>query len=248
MQTRDAFQFNASPRTPAVLHRTLIEVIEFCNGRFRPYYAQVVERILAHVRTHHFDTVVELGAGSAPLTRRLVEHPDARDLRFVVCDLIPDADLYHELETRHPGRITGLTEPVDFGQPRDWGPRTLLVLCATFHHVPRRVRPQVLAALVESAGGAMFFAPVRKTWRSLAGALLVLVPALLLPVVYLGRPGRLRRLFWCWVLPIVPMMMLWDGVGGCLRQWDADDWQREFDTLNRPVTIEESSDAQVVIA
>jgi hypothetical protein len=249
MKTRNAFQFNASPATPAFLHRTEMEIIEFCNARFRNCYEQLADAVLDHARNQGLTTVVELGAGCAPITQRLAADERAAGVQFVVCDLIPNREAFHELERRFPGRVSAIYEPVDFSVPRDWGPQTLLVLSAAFHHVPVERRTAALQALCNSAGGVMIFATVRKTVWCMFCACFVLVPALLLPLGLLERPGRLRRCLWCWVVPLAPLMMLWDGVGGCLRHWTACEWRAAGSaaSLSRELTVRETWNSQTVI-
>jgi hypothetical protein len=185
----------------------------------------VAAAVLDYALDHSFRTVVELGAGTAPLTRILAEDRRAKELRFVVCDLVPDRVLYRDLEQRYPGRVTARTESVDFRKGQSWEPATLLVVSAAMHHVPADERPGVIETLNKSADGVMVFAPVRKSCLSLLLSGLAVFPAFCLPVCYLGRRGRLRRLLWCWLVPLVPAMVLWDAIGGCLRQWTDSEWR-----------------------
>jgi hypothetical protein len=226
MRSVNLYQFNGDPRVPRPLRQTLLETFEFCNTVIRPYYRNVADAVLTQAQQKGFRTIVELGAGHAPLTRLMVEDPRGADRQFVVCDLIPAVAQYRELEQRYPGRVTALTESVDFTQPRPWDPTTLLVLCAAIHHVPTATRCGVLQALSGSGGGVMVFVPVRKHWLSLLLSVSVVFPALALPLLRLGTPGTLRRLLWCWLLPAVPLMAAWDGLGGSLRQWTDAEWRQ----------------------
>lgn len=250
MKTRNAFQFNACPRVPSVLHRTEMEIVELCNSQFRRYYPRLAEAALKRAIDSGFTTIVELGAGCGPLTERMAADPGSAGLRFIVCDLIPDHAAFRRLEERFSGRVEAIYDPVDFSQHREWGPRTLLLLSAAFHHVPVERRSDVLRTLRESAGGVMIFSTVRKTLWCLLTAPLVVFPALLLPIAFRRRPGRLRRILWCWLLPIAPLMMMWDAIGGCLRQWSRSDWQfadRQSE-LARPLEVREALNVQTVLA
>jgi hypothetical protein len=249
MKTINAFQFNASKSTPAVLHRTEMEIIEFCNARFRSYYEKLSDVVLQHAQQRGFSTIVELGAGCAPLTQRMVMDERSEGKKFVVCDLIPNEEAFRDLQQRFPQRVTAIYESVDFSQPRDWGDDTLLVLSAAFHHVPVEERAVVFQTLCKSAGGVMIFATVRKTLWCMFSACFVLVPAFLVPLGLLNRPGRLRRFLWCWLLPAAPAIMLWDGVGGCLRHWERREWEEAIDvqSIGRELTIIETSNSQTVV-
>ena len=250
MKTCNAFQFNACPSVPVLWHQTQMEIIEFNNSRFRSYYPEIADAVLDRAIKDDFDTVVELGAGCGPLTERMAVEPRAVGLRFIVCDLIPDKPAFRKLEGRFSGRVKAIYEPVDFCEHRAWGEKTLLVLSAAFHHVPLERRPAVLAALRASAGGIMIFSTVRKSPWCLLTAPLVIIPALLLPLAFWNRPGRLRRVVWCWLLPVAPLMMVWDAIGGCLRQWSSRDWRKADNASQSPgqLEIRESLNVQTVIA
>jgi hypothetical protein len=221
------FEFMDQAWLPRSLRATLRDILECGNGRpFRRYYDWVVGETLRFAAIHQLSTIVELGAGTAPITRRLAEDAGSVGKTLVVCDLNPDDVLYEELERKYPGRVAALRESVDFSMPRRWPEGTLLVLSATLHHIPSHQRPAVLAALLRSADAVLIFEPLRKTLTSAAFVLLALVPALLVPALHLHRPGRWRRIFWCWLLPVAPWMFLWDGLVSCWRQWTCAHWMQ----------------------
>jgi hypothetical protein len=227
-----------------------MEIVEFCNARFRSYYPLLADAALKRATAEGFTTIVELGAGCGPLTERMAADPRSAGIRFIVCDLIPDRAAFRRLANRFPDRVEAIYEPVDFSECRDWGPKSLLLLSAAFHHVPVERRSDVLRTLRESAGGVMIFSTVRKTMWCLLTAPLVVFPALLLPIAFRHRPGRLRRILWCWLLPIAPLMMMWDAIGGCLRQWSRSDWQSAdgHSPTRKSLEVREALNVQTVVA
>jgi hypothetical protein len=227
------FEFQDHPHIPSFLRSTLLDVLEFCNGPVRDYYGEVCAAIVAEAKIRGSRQVVELGAGSAPLTQRLAREPAAQQLTCVACDLFPDVENYRELEARDPGRVRAMTEPVDFTQPRVWEPDTLLVLCATFHHIPPELRRQTLAAITQSAQGVMIFEPIQNNPLSMLFVLTSIFSAIASPLWW-RRPGVLRRVLWCWVVPVVPLMFVWDGLVSCVRQWKPQRWRDELAHLLPP--------------
>jgi hypothetical protein len=177
------------------------------------------------VKDEDYENVVELGAGTAPITRLLAEDPSSNCVRLIVCDNRPDAATYADLEQRFPGRVIPRYEPVDFSKPQAWPPKTIVYLSGTFHHVPEDVRLDVLATLTKSSDRVVIIEPLRKTLLSIGFVFLSTVPAFILPLWYLRRPGTLRRFFWCWLVPIAPIMFWWDGVASCLRMWTETEWR-----------------------
>jgi hypothetical protein len=218
------FEFQDQDWLPSSLRNTLLEILECCNTNFLPYTQWVSQEILGYAQTRGLQNIVELGAGTAPITKQLAQDHRSHNLQLIPCDLKPAIAIYTALEKQYPGKISGITIPVDFAEPQQWQPSTLLVLSTTFHHIPWQDRYRTLASLTQSADGVMVFEPMRKTPASIFATLWCWIPALLLPIVLLGRSGQWRRLFWCWVLPVAPMLFLWDGLVSWLRVWNNREW------------------------
>jgi hypothetical protein len=231
------FEFMDQDWVPASLRSTLREILECGNARpFRPYYQWVKDEVLRTAQHGGFRNIVELGAGTAPITRLLADEPGADQFRLIPCDRNPDCEAYRLLEQHHPGIVAPLYTPVDFTEPRQWDPDTLLFLSATFHHVPVSDRAKVLTSLTSSSRPVMIFEPLRKSATSVAFVFGSVVPALVLPVWFLPRPGRFRRFLWCWLVPLAPLMFWWDGVVSCFRQWTESQWRATVGRLNRQIT------------
>src|SRR4026209_2740586 len=82
------------------------------------------------------------------------------------------------------------------------------------------------------------FEPLQRSALSMLLAALSFFIALLLPLTFCRRPGKLRRVLWCWIVPIVPFFFAWDGVTSCLRQWTVDEWQAAFAELDESTDVE----------
>jgi len=235
---------------PASLHATLREILECGNSRpFRRYYEWVADAVARQVAADGLRTAVELGAGTAPISRLLARAPKLRGVQLVVCDAQPDDATYADLERQFPGRIEARKSPVDFCQPHAWPPDTLLYLSATFHHVPPALRREVLSSLTASGRRVMVCEPLRKNLASMLFVFLSIVPALLLPIRFFGRPGKLRRMLWCWLLPVAPILFVWDGFVSCLRMWTDRQWRDELRVVlpdDRPVSLKQSVFCQIV--
>jgi hypothetical protein len=195
--------------------------------------------------------IVELGAGTAPLTEAIASRDDAQDLRLSPSDLAPETqrERYRELADRYPGRVTPVMEPVDFTTPYEWGPGSLLILLGTFPAVPPTRRQAALQALTASAERVMVWEFVRKTPLSAMLAACTFFTALLVPIYFIKSAGRLRRGLWCWLLPIVPLMCAADGIGWSLACWTDDEWRRELQAIlpsARQAEVRSYANSQVV--
>ena len=96
----------------------------------------------------------------------------------------------------------------------------------------------------------MICEPLRKTPLSMFFVLCSIVPALLLPLRFFNRPGKLRRFFWCWLVPIAPFIFWWEGLVSCLRMWTDEEWRVNLQKLSasqRETTVNSSIFSQMVV-
>jgi hypothetical protein len=229
------FEFMDLNWLPASLRATLREILECGNARpFRPYYDWVADEVLRTAREKGCRAIVELGAGTAPVSRHMARDPQSEGLKLIVSDGNPDSASYKALEEEFPTKVFPCYEPVDFSVPRKWPSGTLLFLSATLHHIPDSARPRVLQSLTDSAECVMVFEPLRNTLPSLLFVFLSTVPAVLLPLWFFRRPGKLKRFLWCWLVPVAPLMFWWDGIVSCFREWRGQKWRDELEKSGHP--------------
>jgi hypothetical protein len=221
-----SFEFMDLAWLPGSLKQTLREILDCALSRpFRTYYDKVVEQISDRVsKDPSIRAVAELGAGTAPLTRRLAKDPGRADLQLIVCDLYPHAQAFRELQARYPGTVRPVWEPVDFSKTVQFPDGTYVVLSAAFHHVPPALRGAVLGVLAACSG--MIIEPVHKKPVPICLAWIIVVPALATPFLLLRQAGSARRFFWCYVVPAAPLMIVWDALISCFRCWSKDEWLR----------------------
>ncbi len=244
------FEFMDQTWLPRGLRQTLREILEcISTPPFRCYYRWVAQEALHEARRLAVTQVVELGAGTARITATMAamaglpacngeqRHASASGcsmpgssqqapITFVCCDNNPDRPSYEALVRRFGALVRPIFEPVDMAAPHGWGSETLLVLSAALHHIPHAARAGVLHRLCSGGSTVLVCEPLRRTIGSMLYVLLSIVPALVVPARFVHRPGRLRRVLWCWLLPAAPLLFCWDGIVSCLRQWTKFEWER----------------------
>ncbi|MBA4018443.1 MAG: hypothetical protein C0483_14850 [Pirellula sp.] len=225
MKPRYAFEFCDVTSLPGGLRECLYEIMEFCNSGLRSFNGRAAEDALSAAREHGLNTIVEVGAGRAPLTTQLVRTKCIDDLRLVPCDLVPNQEVFRTLQQLHPQTVDPIFTPVDLTQPQPLLRKAVIAFVGVMHHIPFHLRVPIISALHRSGSVVIVLEPLARSWRSMFLASLSLFMGLLLPLFYLSRPGNLRRFVWCWLIPLAPWMFVWDGIVSCLRQWTAQEWR-----------------------
>ena len=112
--TLHLFEFMDQGWLPGSLRGTLREILQCaCSMPFRSYYDWVSSEVLRIARERQCRTVVELGAGTAPVTQRMAALSDADGLQFIVCDMNPDQEAYRSLASEYPS-VHPCIAPIDF--------------------------------------------------------------------------------------------------------------------------------------
>lgn len=231
------FEFCDQTWIPNGARECLYETMDACNSGLRSFNRDVAMTVIRIAEEHQLTKVVELGAGRGPVTKELVKHAATKRMRLVVCDLIPNVEEYRKLEASYPDQVFPVYSPVDLTQSQKSLNDAVLVLAGVMHHIPFELRPSVIGSLSQTNSRVAIFEPLLRTWLSIFLATLAFFPAFFLPITFLRRPGKFRRILWCWLIPIVPIMFTWDGVTSCLRQWTMKEWQAAFGTLKHSPNV-----------
>src|SRR5262245_6878976 len=160
--------------------------------------------------------VLDLGSGAAGPWIRL--QPQLRELGIdvPVClsDRHPDLEAFARANRLSKGAITHHCEPVDATQVPDGLPgfRTMF---QAFHHLRPDEARAMLADAVAKGEGIGVFESGHRSLLTFVGALGTPVRVLLLaPFI---QPFRSSRLFWTYLVPALPLILLFDVIVSCLR-------------------------------
>ncbi len=189
---------------------------------------------------------VDLCSGSSGPWGRLVDHlaEEGCELPVLLTDLFPSETASEQVVAESAGRITRLDAPVDAtAVPGELdGVRTLF---NGFHHF----RPEQARAILQDAiDDGQPIAVAEFVARSPLAMIGIVIAAILATPILslLIRPFRWSRLFFTWIVPVVPLLVLWDGLVSCLRVYSprelealvaglrAEDWHFEVTQLKNP--------------
>lgn len=186
-------------------------------------YRPVISRLLGALRRTRGQRVIDLCSGAGgpwPLIKRELGTEGNSQVAVCLTDWYPNQAAFVQAQTQADGSITFHPEPVDaraVPQQLD-GFRTLF---AGFHHFrPDDAKMILLDAVVNRQGIAVIEATER---RWLAVLLMLLLPLIVWFVTPAIRPFRWSRLFWTYLIPLLPLVITFDGIVSCLRTYTADE-------------------------
>jgi len=141
---------------------------------------------------------------------------ESRNLRIWLTDQFPNIEAFERVRAGSENHITYYPGPVDAMSvpPQLKGFRTMFT---SFHHFSAEEGRAILQNAVDAGEGIGIFEISRRA-ASTVFLTVALVSMLFVCMPWI-RPFRWPRLFWTYVVPIVPLVLLFDGVVSCLRTY-----------------------------
>ena len=141
-------------------------------------------------------------------------------VRVTLTDLYPNAGALSDARARSDGRLAVRTTPVDATDvPADLtGVRTMF---SSFHHFPPDLARAILADAVRQRRAIVVVEAINSRAIGLVG-LPLQIPAMLVMTPFV-RPFRWSRLLFTYLIPLIPLLVLFDGTVSMLRIYQPDE-------------------------
>lgn len=174
--------------------------------------------------------VVDLCSGSGgpwPILQPALAEA-GRPVEVVLTDIAPSPSSIDSAEAGHPG-LHYRHEPVDAtAVPAELsGPR--VIFNGLHHFRPEAARRIVADAMQKGEGIAVFEVISRRPAHVLTFPFIFLAVLLITPLI---RPFSWGRLLWTYLIPLVPLLVMWDGVVSALRVYSQDELRALVDGLS----------------
>lgn len=224
------FEFEDQPWFPAFLRQPMQEHLEFMgNLAVAPLDAFARQLAAAMQKTGDLHVVDLASGGGGPvrvLLRQLAVH--GVNARVTLTDLFPNVEAFQRTQRLAGDAVSFETSPVDATRVPEHL-RGFRLMFNSFHHMPPHVATAILADAARQRQG---LAVLEIVGRNVPSALNILsIPLLALVLTPFVRPFRWSRLLLTYVLPLIPLLLMWDGAVSCLRVYSP----AEMDALLKDV-------------
>jgi len=223
-------EIHEQPWFPNSIRDQITEMLQF-GFDFIKAYSPVVARLQAALDSTRSESperraIVDLcSGGGGPwfhLARQLHSRTngDKRGFQIWLTDKYPNSSSHRNANPACENRVTFYPAPVDATKvPQQLkGFRTMFT---SFHHFSPEDARKVLQDAVNAGEGIGIF---EITSRTRAAIFRVFAWVILL---FLGtpwaRPFRWTRLVWTYLIPIIPLVLIFDGIVSCLRTYRSDE-------------------------
>lgn len=216
MRRIQLFEIHDQEWFPGFLRDAVTDDLQILLGISKPY-GDILPELSEGIERSGADGVLDLCSGAGGPWPWLAQALERSGLHICVglSDKFPNAAA-RERVGKGSAKLRYIEQPVDAARvPSELGGfRTLFT---SFHHFPPAQAREILRdAALNGRGIGVFEVPGR---RSLTLVLLPLVLVGDILVVPFLRPRPFARMVWRWLIPIVPLVLLFDGIVSCLRAY-----------------------------
>lgn len=216
------FEIEDQSWCPAPIRDAITDFLRFLLETFAPYrgVAPLLARALGSVGDTHIIDLCSGGGGPWLDLIRRIPAEGGLVLHVLLTDWFPNRAGFARLEAASGGTITGDLDPVDaMAVPaRLDGFRTMFT---ALHHFPPTSAHTILADAVRARQGIAVFEVTNRTLLALLGSLFF--PLLVLLFTPFVRPFRWSRVFWTYLLPVLPLAAWIDATVSCLRTYTLEE-------------------------
>jgi hypothetical protein len=227
-------EFHDQPWFPSSVRDYVTDALQFGFNLFN-VYAAIVPLTRRAMEATGRQSIVDMcsGAGGpwARLSKELDSHKspaDAPALQIYLTDKYPNLGAFEKVRAASEGCIGFYPGSVDATRvPREL--KGLRTMFTSFHHfLPDTGRAILQDAVDAGEGIGIFEIPSRSL--SAIGLTFGFVLVLFACTPWI-RPFRWARLLWTYLLPIIPFVLLFDGVVSCLRTYQPQEMLEIVDRL-----------------
>ncbi len=218
------------PWCPEFIRKGITDYLEIL-WRFGIPRKTIVSRLRSALEKCGEKNIVDLcSGGGGPWKKLIQDFLEKEDFPINVCltDLHPNTDALAFMAQDGSGRIRFSEKSVDATNvPADLtGVRTIF---GAFHHFPPELAQAILADAAHKGRGIAIFEAINRSWPLVLSC--AIVPFSVMLATLQIRPFKWSRLFWTYLLPVIPLAALFDATVSCLRTYSEDELRQMTDGL-----------------
>lgn len=224
MKRIHAFEFEDMPWFPTALRDYMTDYLQFTANTFDAYKS-VMPVLKRGLKASGNNTMVDIASGGGGGLVSIAGHlkNEIPDVRIILSDYYPNLDSFKKTKQQLPDIIDFVTDPVDaMNVPGHLkGFRTQFL---SFHHFRPADATAILQDAVDNRQPIGIFEGQQRDLKSFASVLIA--PVLLLFFTLLIKPFRLGRIIFTYLIPLMPLALLWDGIISVLRTYTVEEMQQ----------------------
>jgi hypothetical protein len=236
VKRRHLFEFEDLKWFPKNIRNYGTDFLQFVSNQF-DFYRPIVPVLKKGIEKSENKTIIDLGSGGGGGWKKLSKHltSEGDNLKIILTDYYPNIVAFQkmaELDSEHFSFEKESVNALDVDE-RLKGLRTMFL---SFHHFKPEDARQVLQNAADAEQPIAIFEGQERNIGHILRFLLSPINVLITtPFI---RPFKWERLILTYIIPIVPLFVLWDGVVSALRTYSQDEMQDMTASLKNSESFE----------
>jgi len=229
------FEFEDQSWFPALIRNYMTDFLQFAAKVFN-IYEGITGILKKGIAAAGNNQIIDMGSGGGGgwirLSKQLRE--DIPDLKITLTDFYPNIEAFEKIKASSDA-FDYVSAPVDARQvdPNLKGLRTQFL---SLHHFRPEDASKILQNAVDSKAPIAIFEAQERTVPSFIA--MIIAPINVLVMTPFIRPFKLGRIIFTYLIPIVPIITLWDGMVSVLRTYSIKEMQGLVDGLDNSDSFE----------
>lgn len=220
---------------PGFLRDYMTDFLQFLSNKTK-IYRPVVGLLAKKLKETESHTMVDLasGGGGGLLWINQELQREIPDLKIILTDFYPNIPAFEHTKSM-ASNFDYVVESIDARNVPSYlkGFRTQFL---SFHHFRPDDAQKILQNAVDSKSSIAIFEAQDRSLQSFIGMLLS--PLSVFFTTPFIRPFKLGRIVFTYIIPIVPICVLWDGLVSCFRTYSIKEMESMIKNLENKDTFE----------
>ena len=205
---------------PNPVRKGITDFLQFAANLIDLYknMVPVIQRLMDKSKSR----LVDLGSGSGGGIEKIYLHlkSEGRDVAITMTDKYPNIKAMDSLSNKFGQSISYISKSVDAREvPEDLdGIRTMFV---AFHHFKPEDARKILANAANSRAPIGIFEATERSFFNFI--IKILDPIAVMLAVPFIRPFSWSRIFFTYIIPLIPFSLMWDGMVSVLRTYSIEE-------------------------
>jgi hypothetical protein len=195
-------------------------------------YKSIVPLLTAALKDSGTETIVDLasGGGGGLIWLNTQLKKEVPGLKIILTDYYPNLPAF-EYTKKQASNFECYSKPVDARNVPE-GLKGLRTQFLSLHHFRPNDARQILQNAVDSKSSIAIFEAQERSFPSILAMLFSPVSVLLTaPFI---RPFKIGRIIFTYLIPLVPLFVLWDGIVSSLRTYSVKEMHQLVEGLENP--------------
>ena len=232
MQRFHAIEFEDFSWFPKALRNFMTDFYHSQMIQFNLYYP-AVEHIAKLVESTGISNTIDLcsgGTGPNALIQKQLKDEYQQEVHITLTDKFPNLPAFEKIREVNPQHIDFQQQSIDATDVPDQlkGIRTMF---SCFHHFRPEQAKNILQDAVNKQAPIAIFELANRSIPAHLHTLLGTPLGITFTTPFL-KPFNIPRLLFTYLIPIIPLAIIWDGIASNLRQYDTDEMKTMIESLH----------------